>query len=109
SSGVCAAAASSLVCSSVVPSSAFSSSVVGSSCSSGLSGSGAGASSCPSCSVSSGGLTPFAAAAGGGSKRTQPCSGPNHTSGQACAFFALTVHSSPSCSPGVKPMTTRVG
>ena len=98
----------SVVSSSLVPSSLLSpsSSEVGASAvSSGVSGSSASG----ACWVTSGALTPFAAAAGVGSNRTQPCSGPNHTSGQAWALRAVTTCSSPSTSPAVNPMTTREG
>ena len=110
--GPCSAVSSSsvlaLLCSSVVPSSllALSSSAVGvSEVVSGVSTS----SSLAERSVTSGVRTPLFAAAGVGSNWTHPCSGPNHTSGQAWALRALTVRSSPSASPAVKPMTTRVG
>ena len=83
---------SSLEDSSVVPSSLVGSSSVGSSWVGSSSPGASGVSCWAAASVTPGVLTPFAAAAGVGSKRTQPCSGPNHTSGQACAFFALTVH-----------------
>ena len=60
-------------------------------------------------SVTPGSRTPLAAAAGVGSKGTQPYWGPNQTSGQAWAFLEVTDHSSPSNCPAVKPMATRVG